>query len=106
MQADTESCLHLQTFPFSFFLITFLINYFVFSSELKFSHILIPMHVLLVVFKYMSYMRKFLIIFNNYFPLIILNTKINYLFFSNFEIFVLNKFILSNFLPTETTHVA
>jgi hypothetical protein len=61
--------LHLQKFQFSFFLISFLFNDFVFSSELKFSHLLIPMHVSFVLFKYMSYTRKFLIIFNNYFPL-------------------------------------
>jgi len=85
MQADTEYRLHLQInsssnekpFPLLLFLITFLINCFVFSSELKFTDILIPMHILLVLFKYMSYMRKFLLIFNNYFPLIILNAKIN-----------------------------
>ncbi len=105
MQADTGYRLHLQINYFKWiitvsiliiFFITFLINCFVFSSKLKCIHILIPMHILLILFKYMSYMRTFLTIFNNYFPLIILNAKIDSYFFSNFKFFHL-KYLLIEF---------
>ena len=86
------------------FLITFLINYFVFSSKLKWSHILVPMHILLVLFKYISCMRTFVTICNNYFPLIILNAKIFLFFFLKLLNFSSEKFIWSIFFPTVTTH--